>query len=215
MTTKSAKELVAQANREVETLSAEEALSRLGQPDTILVDVREGEELAKTGKIARRGACAARLRGVPGRSCEPDPQCRARRRQALGSLLRLRQPLGPCRQVAQRHGPRPGGPCRWRLPGAGEGRRNRRSSLIATGKAISRVRCRARSRRPLETTIRDRDIARRRAEGHTGWRRLPQGGHRFPPYGSAAGLFRPRSTGSDPGEAVGPRRAFRRRPGGI
>lgn len=52
MTTKSAKDLVAQANREVETLSAEEALSRLGQPDTILVDVREGEELAKTGKIA-------------------------------------------------------------------------------------------------------------------------------------------------------------------
>ncbi len=52
MTTKSAKDLVTQANREVETLSAEEALSRLRQPDTILVDVREGEELAKTGKIA-------------------------------------------------------------------------------------------------------------------------------------------------------------------
>lgn len=52
MTTKSAKDLVTQANREVETLSAEEALRRLGQPDTILVDVREREELSKTGKIA-------------------------------------------------------------------------------------------------------------------------------------------------------------------
>ncbi|MFC6046936.1 rhodanese-like domain-containing protein, partial [Methylobacterium hispanicum] len=41
-----------EANREVETLSAEEALARLGQPDTMLVDVREGEELAKTGRIA-------------------------------------------------------------------------------------------------------------------------------------------------------------------
>ena len=52
MTTISAKDLVAQANREVETLSAEEALARLGQPNTVLVDVREGEELAKTGRIA-------------------------------------------------------------------------------------------------------------------------------------------------------------------
>lgn len=52
MTMKSAKDLVAEANCEVDTLSAEEALARLGQPDTILVDVREGEELAKTGRIA-------------------------------------------------------------------------------------------------------------------------------------------------------------------
>ncbi len=52
MTTKSAMDLVAEASRAVETLSAEEALARLGQPDTVFVDVREGEELAKTGKIA-------------------------------------------------------------------------------------------------------------------------------------------------------------------
>ncbi len=52
LTTKSAKDLVAEANREVDTLSAEEALARLGQPDTMLVDVREGEGLAKTGRIA-------------------------------------------------------------------------------------------------------------------------------------------------------------------
>ena len=52
MSIKSAKDLVAEANREVDTLSAEEALARLGQPDTMLVDVREGEELAKTGRIA-------------------------------------------------------------------------------------------------------------------------------------------------------------------
>ncbi|MDP4006473.1 rhodanese-like domain-containing protein [Methylobacterium sp. NEAU K] len=52
MRMKSAKDLVAQANAEVETLSAEEALTRLRQPDTLFVDVREGEELSKTGKIA-------------------------------------------------------------------------------------------------------------------------------------------------------------------
>lgn len=52
MTTKSAKDLVAEASREVETLSAEEALKSLGRPDTVFVDVREGEEVRKTGKIA-------------------------------------------------------------------------------------------------------------------------------------------------------------------
>lgn len=49
---RSAKDLVAQANLEVETLSADEALRRLGQADTVFVDVREGEEIAKTGRIA-------------------------------------------------------------------------------------------------------------------------------------------------------------------
>lgn len=52
MTTKSAKDLVAAANAEVETLSAEEAVKRLGSPDTVFVDVRESEEVAKTGRIA-------------------------------------------------------------------------------------------------------------------------------------------------------------------
>jgi rhodanese-related sulfurtransferase len=52
MTTKSAKDLVAEASREVTTLSAEEALDRLARTETVLVDVRESEELAKTGRIA-------------------------------------------------------------------------------------------------------------------------------------------------------------------
>ena len=52
MTMKSAKDLVAEANAEVETLSAEEALKSLGHADTVFVDVREGEEVSKTGKLA-------------------------------------------------------------------------------------------------------------------------------------------------------------------
>ncbi|WP_046862928.1 rhodanese-like domain-containing protein [Microvirga massiliensis] len=51
MTTKSAKDLVAEANRHVETLSGEEAAKLVGQPDVVFVDVREGEELQKTGKV--------------------------------------------------------------------------------------------------------------------------------------------------------------------
>ena len=51
MTTKSAKDLVSEANRHVETLSGEEATKLVGQPDIVFVDLREGEELQKTGKV--------------------------------------------------------------------------------------------------------------------------------------------------------------------
>ncbi len=45
MTTKSAKDLVAEASRNVETLSGEEAVKLVGDPDVVFVDMREGEEL--------------------------------------------------------------------------------------------------------------------------------------------------------------------------
>lgn len=49
--TKSAKDLVAEASKTVETLSAEDAVKLVGDPGVVLVDVREGEELQKTGKV--------------------------------------------------------------------------------------------------------------------------------------------------------------------
>ena len=54
MARKSAKDLVAEASREVETLSGEQAVRLLARPDVVFVDVREDEELQRTGKI--RGA---------------------------------------------------------------------------------------------------------------------------------------------------------------
>ena len=51
MTTKTAKDLVAEASRDIETLSAEEAGKLVGDPNVVFVDVREGEELRKTGKL--------------------------------------------------------------------------------------------------------------------------------------------------------------------
>ncbi|MFC4173242.1 rhodanese-like domain-containing protein [Microvirga sp. GCM10011540] len=52
--TKTAKDLVAEANKTIETLSAEEAMRLVDDPSVVLVDVREGEELLRTGKV--RGA---------------------------------------------------------------------------------------------------------------------------------------------------------------
>ncbi|MDF2689149.1 MAG: hypothetical protein K0Q80_2114, partial [Microvirga sp.] len=40
--TKTAKDLVAEASKTVETLSAEEAAKLVGDPGVVLVDVREG-----------------------------------------------------------------------------------------------------------------------------------------------------------------------------
>lgn len=51
MDQKSAKDLVAEASQEVETLSVEDALKLVGQPDVVFVDVREGEELQNAGKL--------------------------------------------------------------------------------------------------------------------------------------------------------------------
>lgn len=51
MERRSAKELVAHASKEIETLSAEEAVKLAGNSGVVFVDVRESEELQKTGKV--------------------------------------------------------------------------------------------------------------------------------------------------------------------
>ena len=51
MATKSAKDLVADANRNIETLSGAEAAKLVSDPDVVFVDIREAEELQKTGTI--------------------------------------------------------------------------------------------------------------------------------------------------------------------
>ncbi|HLJ50497.1 MAG TPA: rhodanese-like domain-containing protein [Bryobacteraceae bacterium] len=48
---KSAKELVAQANARVKTVTAQEAMPMLDDPDTVFVDLRDSAELSRDGKI--------------------------------------------------------------------------------------------------------------------------------------------------------------------
>lgn len=48
---KSAKEMVAQANSRVKTVSAQEAMSLLKDSDTVFVDLRDSSELQREGKI--------------------------------------------------------------------------------------------------------------------------------------------------------------------
>jgi rhodanese-related sulfurtransferase len=51
---KSAKDLVAEANSTIQTLPAQEAAKLVGASDVVFVDLREADELGKTGRL--RGA---------------------------------------------------------------------------------------------------------------------------------------------------------------
>ncbi len=51
MAIKSAKELVAEANSDIKTLSADEAVKLLNDPTFVFVDVRETDERRKTGTL--------------------------------------------------------------------------------------------------------------------------------------------------------------------
>ncbi|MBI3434780.1 MAG: rhodanese-like domain-containing protein [Proteobacteria bacterium] len=51
MTTKSAKELVAAANAEIETLAADAAVKLMNDANVVFVDVRDGDERRKAGAL--------------------------------------------------------------------------------------------------------------------------------------------------------------------
>ena len=51
MEQKSAKDLVAEASKHIETVVADDAVQLASDPNVVFVDVREGEELEKTGKL--------------------------------------------------------------------------------------------------------------------------------------------------------------------
>lgn len=59
----SAKELVAEATRDIQSLSAADALELMADPNVVFVDVREGEELKKW-QAPGRCACSPRVARV-------------------------------------------------------------------------------------------------------------------------------------------------------
>ena len=46
-----AKDLVAEATKHIETISADEAVKLVGKPDVVFIDLREPEELQKGGRL--------------------------------------------------------------------------------------------------------------------------------------------------------------------
>lgn len=86
------KDLVAEAGRDIETLSGKEAATLVGDPNVVFVDVREGEELQKTGKL--QAPCMCRAGFSSSRRTRPArPIAGTWRRQEARPLLRVRQSL--------------------------------------------------------------------------------------------------------------------------
>ena len=90
MTIKSAKELVAEATAAVETLPAKTAVQMLGRPDIVFVDLREKEELEKSGRL--KGAVAV-PRGLLEFQADPKSSASARSIEASCAVLRLGRPF--------------------------------------------------------------------------------------------------------------------------
>lgn len=55
--TKSVKDMVAEANAEIKTISIEEAQALVGSDDHVIVDLRDIRELKRTGKIPGAFSC--------------------------------------------------------------------------------------------------------------------------------------------------------------
>jgi rhodanese-related sulfurtransferase len=51
------KQLLAEANERIETLSVADAIKQVGQPDTVFIDLRDPREMEREGKMPGAFAC--------------------------------------------------------------------------------------------------------------------------------------------------------------
>jgi len=112
---KSANELVAQANSRVKTVTAQEAMLLLSDPDTVFVDLRDGSELQRDGKIPGALHVQSRHAGVHPGSHAAVPQSGILFRKKSRLLLREWGPFGVSRRHGADHGTRAGFASEWRL----------------------------------------------------------------------------------------------------
>ena len=98
MVTRGIKQLIAEANAAVYTVSVPDAMVMHGDSDVVFVDVRETVELRQGGLRRGSGARAARISRVHGGSGKPSAQTGARERCPAAALLRLGRTLGAGRQ---------------------------------------------------------------------------------------------------------------------
>ena len=110
-------ELVAAAEREVETVSAADAVKLHGRPDVVLVDIRDIRELAREGRVPGAFHCPRGLLEFWVDPQQPLSQAGLRRGQALRLLLRRRPALRARRPDRAAHGAAPGRACGGRLRG--------------------------------------------------------------------------------------------------
>src|SRR5579875_2644293 len=104
---KGVKELVAEAEAEIEAVTAEQAIALAADPDVVLVDLRDIRELERDGRYAR----------VLGRSRKPLPQGDILVGQAIYLFLRRWPSLSSCYPDCSADGAESGLSHQRRLPG--------------------------------------------------------------------------------------------------
>ncbi len=111
MVVKSVKELVGNAGKSVEALSGQEAAKLVGNPGVLFVDVRESEELQKTGRLRSAVHVPRSLLEFQADPSSPTHKSELGGDRKLILFLCLGRPLGACCEGTERHGHRQGGPC--------------------------------------------------------------------------------------------------------
>jgi rhodanese-related sulfurtransferase len=102
------KQMMEAANAAVPRITPAQAREMMAEGNTLVVDVRDGPEVEKSGKVA--GAVHV-SRGMLEFRADPEsplPRQEFRQEQDAHRLLRVRRTLGAERQGAQGHGLRPG-----------------------------------------------------------------------------------------------------------
>ena len=120
---KTVKQMVDEANGQIETLPLAEAIKLVGQPGVTFIDIRDPRELWRDGTIP--GAINV-TRGMLEMWIDPgEPLCQGLfpDRQQVRLLLRRRLALGAGDQDGAGHGPDAGRPFRGRLRRLEEGGR--------------------------------------------------------------------------------------------
>ena len=119
---KTVKEMLDAANAEVPKITPAQAQEMIAKGNTLVVDLRDGTEVAASGKVA---GAVNHSRGVLEFKADPDSPTFDKQfaaRQDRDPLLRLRRPRRARRQAAEGDGLREGLQPR-RLQGLGRGRR--------------------------------------------------------------------------------------------
>jgi hypothetical protein len=117
--TKSAKDLVAEASREVATLSGAEAVKLVGDPGVVLSTCAKARSCKRPATFRARCTCPA-----DSSSSRPMPAARRTSRGSAaeaGALLRVGQPLRAWSQDSEGDGHHQRGACRRGVPGAATG----------------------------------------------------------------------------------------------
>ena len=113
MIIKGVKELVAEAEAEIENMAVEEVIKAIDDPDIQLVDLRDIRELWRDGAIPSAIHSTAWHAGILGRSGKPLSQGGLRLRQEIHLFLWRRISFSPGNPGGATHGPRTRGPYRW------------------------------------------------------------------------------------------------------